>query len=289
MAESTRVIRRRIRGIKSIEQITKAMEMVAAVRFARMRTTTENVRPYVKKLQEVMARLRQSTTSIEHPLFKPREVQKIWGILITGDRGLCGTYNINMMTEAERFVEARSPEEIEWIIIGKKGYDAFNRKGYPMKNYFPIGSGELSTPDMRNLIHGLISGYEAGEVDEVHLLFTQFISVLTHRPTQEKVLPLEGLGEKEEDEAQIDFIFEPSAGEIIISLAPMFIETQISHAIIESFTSEQAARMVTMRNATDNAEEIIRDLILRFNKARQASITRELIDIVSGAEALRAT
>lgn len=289
MAESTRVIRRRIRGIKSIQQITKAMEMVAAVRFARMRTATENARPYVRKLQEVMARLRQSAISIEHPLFKPREVTKICGILITGDRGLCGTYNINMITEAERFVEAHSPKEIEWIIIGKKGYDAFNRKGYPIRGYFPIGSGELSTPDMRSLIHGLISGYEAGEVDEVHLLFTQFISVLTHRPTQEKVLPLEGIGEKEEDEAQVDFIFEPSAGEIIISLAPMFIETQISHAIIESFTSEQAARMVTMRNATDNAEEIIRDLILRFNKARQASITRELIDIVSGAEALRTT
>ncbi len=289
MAESTRVIRRRIRGIKSIQQITKAMEMVAAVRFARMRTTTENARPYVRKLQEVMARLRQSAMSIEHPLFKPREVQKICGILITGDRGLCGTYNINMITEAERFVEARSPKEIEWIIIGKKGYDAFNRKGYPIRGYFPIGSGELSAPDMRSLVHGLISGYETGELDEVHLLFTQFISVLTHRPTQEKVLPLEGIGEKEEDEAQIDFIFEPSAGEIIISLAPMFIETQISHAIIESFTSEQAARMVTMRNATDNAEEIIRDLILRFNKARQASITKELIDIVSGAEALRTT
>lgn len=289
MAESTRVIRRRIRGIKSIEQITKAMQMVAAVRFARMRTITENARPYVRKLQEVMARLHQSAMSIDHPLFKWREVRKICGIVITADRGLCGTYNINMMTEVERFVEARSPKEIEWIIIGKKGHDTFNRKGYPIKKFFPMGSGGLSPPDMRSLIHGLISGYEAGEVDEVHLLFTQFISVLTHRPTQEKVLPLEGLGEKKEDEAQIDFIFEPSAGEIIISLAPLFIETQISHAIIESFTSEQAARMVTMRNATDNADEIIRDLILRFNKARQASITRELIDIVSGAEALRAT
>ena len=155
MAESTRVIRRRIRGIKSIEQITRAMQMVAAVRFARMRTTTENARPYVRKLQEVMAKLRQSTTSIEHPLFKLREVQKTWGILIIGDRGLCGTYNINMITEANKFIEARTPEEIEWIIIGKKGYDAFNRKGYPIRDYFPIGSGELSPPDMRGLIHGL--------------------------------------------------------------------------------------------------------------------------------------
>lgn len=287
MAESTRIIRGRIRGIKNIEQITRAMQMVAAVRFARMRTTTENARPYVEKLQEVMTNLRQSITSVEHPLFTWREVRKICGILITGDRGLCGTYNINIIAEAEKFAEAQAPKEIEWIIIGKKGYDAFNRRDYPIKKYLPIGSGELSPADMRSLVLGLIGGYETGEMDEVHLLFTRFITVLTHRPTPVKLLPLDRIGEKAEDEPQIDFILEPSAGGIITSLAPLFIESQISHAIIESFTSEQAARMVTMRNATDNAEEIIKDLILRFNKARQASITKELIDIVSGAEALR--
>jgi F-type H+-transporting ATPase subunit gamma len=288
MVESTKAIRRRIRGIKNIQQITKAMEMVAAVRYARTRSAAENARPYVTKLQEVMANLRQSMTSIEHPLFARREVRKIWCVLITGDRGLCGTYNMNIIGEANRFAEAQAPRHIEWFIIGKKGHDALKRKGYPIKAFFPIGSGELSQPDMRNLINDLIHGYEAREVDEVHLLFTQFVTVLTHRPTQVKILPLEGAPNRGEDKVQADFIFEPSAQEIITSLAPLFIETQIFHAIIESFVSEQAARMVSMRNATDNADEIIRDLTLRYNKARQASITKELIDIVSGAEALRA-
>jgi F-type H+-transporting ATPase subunit gamma len=288
MAESTRAIRRRIRGIKSIQQITKAMEMVAAVRYARTRSAAENARPYVNRLQEMMANVRQSISSTEHPLFARREVRKTWCVLITGDRGLCGTYNMNIIGEANRFAEAQTPKPIEWVIIGKKGYDVFKRKGYPIKAFFPIGSGELSQPDMRNLVHDLINGYEAHEVDEAHLLYTQFVTVLTHRPTQVRILPLEGARDREEDDVQVDFIFEPSAQEIITSLAPLFIETQIFHAIVESFVSEQAARMVTMRNATDNAEEIIRDLTLRFNKARQTSITKELIDIISGAEALRA-
>jgi F-type H+-transporting ATPase subunit gamma len=287
MAESTRAIRRRIRGIKNIQQITKAMQMVAAVRYARMRSAAENARPYVSRLQEVMANVRRSISSIEHPLFARREVRKIWCVLITGDRGLCGTYNMNIIGEANRFAEAQAPRHIEWVIIGKKGHDAVKRKGYPIKTFFPIGSGDLSQQDMRNLVNDLIHGYEAHEVDEVHLLYTQFVTVLTHRPTQVRILPLEGARDRGESEVQTDFIYEPSAQEIITSLAPLFIETQIFHAIIESFVSEQAARMVTMRNATDNAEEIIRDLTLRFNKARQASITKELIDIVSGAEALR--
>jgi F-type H+-transporting ATPase subunit gamma len=293
MAQSTREIRRRIKSVKSTQQITRAMQMVAAVKLTRVRSLAENSRPYVDRLGMLMRIIRSSELAelaIDHPVFRTTEGTRLLLIVITSDRGLCGTFNINMINAVEQFLESKKEKQITIIAVGKKGYDALLHKGYSVEKFFPVPTGAALSSDLRT-INTLINEYfNAQSVDEVHICYTRFVNVLRHEPVQLKLLPLSPLSEEEKKhliKGEIDFLMEPSFQELALSLIPQYIETEIYHSLIESLTSEYAARMVSMRNATDNADEMIKALTLTYNKARQASITRELIDIIGGVEALK--
>ncbi len=292
MPQSTREILRRIKGIKSTQQITRAMEMVAAVKLNRVRTLAENSRPYVNRLGTLMRIIRSSemAVAVDHPVFSTKEGSRLLLIVITSDRGLCGTFNINMINSVLQFLEEQKGKQVSIIAVGKKGYDTLVRRGYAIEQFFPVPWGSTLASDLRTINTLLTEGFNAQKIDGVHLYYTQFINVLRHVPTHVKLLPLSPLSEEEKKhliKGEIDFIMEPSFQELALSLIPQYIETQIYHCLIESVTSEQAARMVSMRNATDNADEMIKNLTLTFNKARQASITRELIDIIGGVEAMK--
>jgi len=293
MAQSTREIRRRIKSVKSTQQITRAMQMVAAVKLNRVRSVAENSRPYVNRLGILMRIIRSSelaALAVDHPVFRTAEGSRLLLIAITSDRGLCGTFNINMINAVEQFLESKKEKQVTIIAVGKKGYDALLHKGYSVEKFFPVPTGAALTSDLRT-INTLINEYfNAQSVDEVHICYTRFVNVLRHEPTQLKLLPLSPLSEEEKKhliKGEIDFIMEPSFQELALSLIPQYIETEIYHCLVESLTSEYAARMVSMRNATDNADEMIKALTLTYNKARQSSITRELIDIIGGVEALK--
>lgn len=293
MAQSTREIRRRIKSVKSTQQITRAMQMVAAVKLNRVRSLAENSRPYVERLGTLMRIIRsseQAALAIDYPVFRTTEGARLLLIAITSDRGLCGTFNINMINAVEQFLESKKEKQITIFAVGKKGYDALLHKGYSIEKYFPVPTGAALSADLRT-INTLINEYfSAQSVDEVHICYTRFVNVLRHEPTQLKLLPLSPLSEEEKKhliKGEIDFLMEPSFQELALSLIPQYIESEIYHCLIESLTSEYAARMVSMRNATDNADDMIKALTLTYNKARQASITRELIDIIGGVEALK--
>lgn len=290
MPQSTREILRRIKGIKSTQQITRAMEMVAAVKLNRVRTLAENSRPYVNRLGTLMRIIRSSEMAVDHPVFSTKEGSRLLLIVITSDRGLCGTFNINMINAVLQFLEEQKGKQVSIIAVGKKGYDTLVRRGYAIEQFFPVPWGLTLASELRTINTLLTEGFNAQKIDGVHLYYTQFVNVLRHVPTHVKLLPLSPLSEEEKKhliKGEIDFIMEPSFQELALALIPQYIETQIYHCLIESVTSEQAARMVSMRNATDNADEMIKNLTLTFNKARQASITRELIDIIGGVEAMK--
>jgi F-type H+-transporting ATPase subunit gamma len=293
MAQSTREIRRRIKSVKSTQQITRAMQMVAAVKLNRVRSLAENSRPYVEHLGTLMRIIRsseQAALAIDYPVFRTTEGARLLLIAITSDRGLCGTFNINMINAVEQFLESKKEKQITIFAVGKKGYDALLHKGYSVEKYFPVPTGAALSADL-STINTLINEYfSAQSVDEVHICYTRFVNVLRHEPSQLKLLPLSPLSEEEKKhliKGEIDFLMEPSFQELALSLIPQYIESEIYHCLIESLTSEYAARMVSMRNATDNADDMIKALTLTYNKARQASITRELIDIIGGVEALK--
>lgn len=293
MAQSTREIRRRIKGVRSTQQITRAMEMVAAVKLNRVRAQAENSRPYIDRLSVLMRIIRSSEVAAlakDHPVFRTTEGTRLLLIALTSDRGLCGTFNINMINAVEHFFASNKEKQIMTIAVGKKGYDALLHKGYNVEKFFPVPANAARASDLRT-INTLINEYFSSKsVDEVHICYTRFINVLRHEPTHLKLLPLSPLSEEERKhlvKGEIDFLMEPSFQELATALIPQYIETTILHCLIESLTSEYAARMVSMRNATDNADEMIKALTLTYNKARQAGITKELIDIIGGVEALK--
>ena len=291
MAESTREILRRIKGIKSTQQITKAMEMVSAVKLNRVRTQAESSRPYVDNMQQMMQALCASAEERIHPLLSPREeVKRVLLVVVTSDRGLCGTFNANVINVAKEFVKENEDKEITLLTIGAKGHNALNRMGYSVLKTFNVPWGDGIAVEMKNVNTLLEETFLSMQADRVCLLYSKFENVLKYVPTIAQYLPVPSLNEEEMRsllKLSSDFIIEPSFEEVTNSLVPKYLETRLYHSVVESLASEYAARMVSMRNANDNAEEVIQELNLTYNKARQASITTELIDIIGGVEALR--
>lgn len=291
MAESTREILRRIKGIQSTQQITKAMEMVSAVKLNKVRTQAENSRPYVDNMQQMMQALCASAEEMSHPLLSPKEeVKKVLLVVITSDRGLCGTFNANVINAAKEFIKENEDKEVTLLTIGAKGHDALTRMGYSVLKTFNVPWGDEIAVEMKKVSTLLEETFLSMQVDRVCLLYSRFENVLKYVPTTLQYLPVPSL--KEEDMKSLlklsaDFIVEPTFDEVADFLAPRYLETRLYHSIVESLASEYAARMVSMRNANDNAEEVIEELNLTYNKARQASITTELIDIIGGVEALK--
>jgi F-type H+-transporting ATPase subunit gamma len=279
-----RLIRRRIRGVQSISKITRAMEMIATSKMRRAQEAGTAGRPYDQKIRQVIADLAAIPQTGEvHPLLKRREVKKIAVVHIAPDRGLCGGLTGSLNRKTGGFILGKKiPVSI--VSVGRKGIDFMRRGGREVRAEFS-GLGDRPTLlDTLSISRIIIEDYTDGKVDEVYVSYTKFISTMVQMPVIEKLLPIEP--EVSTQTKNTDFDYEPNPEEVLGALLPRFIEMEIYHSILESIASEQSARMVAMRSATDNAAELIQDLTLMYNKARQEAITTELLDISAGAAAL---
>ena len=280
-----RLIRRRIKGIQSTAKISRAMEMIATLKMRRAQERGLAGRPYSEKIHQViadLAALPQGETPL-HPLLQRRPVNKIAIIHITPDRGLCGGLNANLNRKTARFI-LEQKIAVTLITIGRKGRDFMRRYGREIRAEFTALGDRPSLLDTLPISRIIIDDYTDGIIDLVYLVYAQFISTMAQKPLVQQILPVEPA---EVPRAQnVDYIYEPGPGVVLGELLPRFVEMQVYHAILESIASEQSARMVAMRNATDNANEFIEELTLMYNKARQESITKELLDITGGAAAL---
>ncbi len=280
-----RLIRRRIRGIQSTAKITRAMEMIAALKMRRAQERGLAGRPYSDKIRQVLADLAALPYAgdLLHPLLQRRPVTKIAIVHITPDRGLCGGLNANLNRMAAGFILEQTVP-VTLIVVGRKGLDFMRRYGRDIRAEFTRLGDQPSLLDTLPISRIIIDDYANGLIDVVYLVYAQFVSTMLQRPILQQVLPVEPAAIPSAQ--NVDYIYEPSSALVLSQLLPRFVEMQVYQAIVESIASEQSARMVAMRNATDNANELIQDLTLMYNKARQESITRELLDITGGAAAL---
>ncbi|MFQ5586881.1 MAG: ATP synthase F1 subunit gamma [Thermodesulfobacteriota bacterium] len=282
-------IKRRIKSVKNTQQITRAMKMVAAAKLRRAQEDVVDARPYAQKMQEVIAALSSKTSPDVHPLLASRGAGKVELLVLTSDRGLCGGFNSNIIRATERFIRESSDYEIGLNLVGKKGMDYFKRGRTPIRKERPFGSGRPDYTVAAGIGRDIINAYTTEEVDEVHIVFGQFKSALSQEPVIRKLLPLAPAKEEggEVHEPPAECIFEPSEDAILEELLPKYVEGQIFSAFLESSASEHGARMTAMDSASKNAKEMIGALTLQFNRVRQAAITKELMEIISGAEALK--
>lgn len=286
MAQSTREIKRRIRGINNIKQITNAMELVASARLKRARDRLEKTRPYYNAIYENIREVLGELGSINHPYLKPREIKRSLYIVIAADRGLAGGFNSNVNRLAEREMKYIK-DRVKVIAVGTKARDYFRLRGYDIMAEFIGITEDPSFKDAKNIGTLALEAYEKGEIDEVKLVYTRFISVISQQPDILRLLPGDSLKADEEKAKRAIIEFEPSLDDVLNYLIPKYIQSVIYGALAESSASQQGARRTAMENATDNAEEMIDELLLTYNRVRQAAITTEITEIVSGAEALR--
>jgi len=265
-----------------MQQITKAMKMVAASKLRKSQEKVIASRPYAKQMQDALARLVQAQTDVCHPLLEKRPVKKVAYILFTSDRGLCGGFNANLIRTTRVILEEPGEAKIGLVVIGRKGDEYFGRGRAEVIQKFTGLGDKPDYNQAKQIAKEVIKMYEAGEVDEVSIVYSKFVSVLNQVPTVTKLLPIESV----EGEVGGQYIFEPSPAEMINRLLPRYIETLLYSALIESKASEFGAKMTAMDSATENASEMIDKLTLAMNRARQAAITTEISEIVGGAAAL---
>jgi F-type H+-transporting ATPase subunit gamma len=281
-----RDIKRRIRSIESTRQITRAMEMVAAARLRKAQLRVEAARPYGLKMQQMLESLAGAAAGLHHPLFEERKVRSTLLVVFSSDRGLAGSYNSNIIRSAVRYLQQSHPGTVKLGIIGRKANEYFRRRPFPIDFAITNLGGKVDLARTKGLAMDITDEFYRGDVDEVRLLYTRFVSMVNYKITFERFLPIEKPVAADE-RAVTDYIFEPNAEAIFKNLVPRYCVTKILQAMLESFASEHGSRMIAMGNATRNAGEMIDSLTLLRNKMRQAAITRELIDIVTGAEALK--
>lgn len=279
---SAKDIRRRIKSVKNIQQITKAMKMVAAARLRRAQERANASRPYTQKIAEVLASVATGTQESAHPLLTVREINRTAYVVLSADKGLAGAFSSNLIKEVLPQVKGNPSAAL--ITLGRKARDYFRRRGYVIDAEYTGFSEKPTYEHATKLAKEIAAKYEAGVYDAVYLIYTRFYSPINQKPTTVKLLPLQTTGE---DSGHGDYIFEPSAGDVLNLLVPKYLETLIYGALLQSAASELGARMTAMGSATENAQEIIAKLILNYNKVRQAAITREISEIVGGAEALK--
>jgi F-type H+-transporting ATPase subunit gamma len=292
-----REIRRRVTGVKNTQKITKAMKMVAAAKLRRAQEALLAARPYARKMNELLRHLVTKIDPSVHPLLMEREIKRVVLVVVSGDRGMCGAFNGNIIKAAIDYIRShysdllQKPDGVRLVTVGKKGTDFFIKRNYNVYAKHVGIFGNLHIGHARSIIQQLTDEYLKGEFDKVEIIYNEFKSVIQQRVIVEQILPIppEQI-EKTNDLrslAQVDYIYEPSSNEIINDLLPKHLNFLMWHVLLESSTAEEGARMTAMNNATENAKDLIRDLTLSYNKARQASITKELLEIVSGAEALK--
>lgn len=296
MAKGGKEIRSRIKSVRNTQQLTKAMKMVAASRLRKSEGRTAASRPYADTLREVMRDLAAVAQEVEHPFLEhiAPDVPKVMLLHITSDRGLCGSYNANLNSALEDFVAEQRAKgrEVELLCAGKKGWKHAEKLGFDVAEKFGGFSDKTTFADIKYVTNIMTEAYLNQGVAEVYMLYAQFVNVVKNIPTVVRLLPVEtlpGEGDDAEDGGHggRDFILEPSPEELLKQLLPRYFQTVLFQAALESFTSENGARMVAMDNATSAAGDMIDDLTLQYNKARQAGITLELLDIIGGAEALK--
>ncbi|HLY74315.1 MAG TPA: ATP synthase F1 subunit gamma [Planctomycetota bacterium] len=288
-AMSARAVKRKIRSVGNIKKITRAMQMVSAAKLKKVQLRLMELRPYSDKIVEFMKGLAAQVGELDYPLFTPRAVVKTIGIVVVmADKGLCGSYNSNMMRHVQKFLDAKK-KPYKAIAVGKKAVDWFRKQGVELKAQYQGLPTDLPFSQIKSMAKTLVDLYESGEVDEVHLLFTRYMNAITFQPGDVKFLPIEAAAAGTTEKAKLshEYEFEPEPAQILAKLTPRYVEVSFHRLILESMSSEHAARMNAMRNATDSASDIISSLTLQYNNARQAGITKELLDIVGGAEALK--
>ena len=284
---SLKVLRRRIRSVTSTQQITKAMEMVAAAKLRRAQARALATRPYAAKLTGMLENLAAAARERELPLFAAREVKTTVLVVITSDRGLCGGYNTNLFRATEERLRTAAPGSLQLIVIGRKGRDYFRRRGWPVLAVFTDLGAEVGVEAARRVTADLLQRFESREVDKVEILYTRFFSALRRQVTCETFLPIGAEPSADHPDAAGDVLFEPGLEAIFAALLPRFASARMLAALADSRASEEGARMIAMGAATKNAGELLDHLVLQRNRLRQLMITREILDIVGGAEALR--
>jgi F-type H+-transporting ATPase subunit gamma len=298
---SLRDIRKRITSVRSTQKITKAMKMVAAAKLRRAQESILAVRPYATKTFEMLNSLAQRTSKEAHPLLASRDPKRVEVVVFASDRGLCGAFNMNLIQRAEKFLaeEKGRAEEVALSFFGRKARDYFRKRKMNIRREYVNFFGRVDYLLASRLGQELVGDYIENRVDRIYLLYSEFRSAVQQRVVLRRLLPVasaESPGEgaaggaktaRPQDVKGVDYLYEPSEGEILDRLLPMYVEVQVYQALLETVASEYGARMTAMENATNNASEMIDKLTLVYNKARQASITKELIEIVSGAEALK--
>jgi F-type H+-transporting ATPase subunit gamma len=286
---SLRDIRRKIVSIKKTQQITKAMKMVAAAKLRRAQERVIAARPYSRKMLSVIASLASRVERVQHPLLAKREPKKVKLLVLTSDRGLCGAYNTNILRKAVEVVREFQAQgkEVRVNIVGRKGRDFFRKRSSYNVGQTWSDLGMIDYEKAADVGKNIVEKFGAGETDEVYLLYNEFKSVMQQNVTLEKLLPVEPPAEADPFMAAVDYLYEPSAVAILTSILPKHIEVQVYRSLLESQASEMGARMTAMDSATRNAKDLIGRLTLKFNKTRQAAITKEISEIVGGAEALK--
>jgi F-type H+-transporting ATPase subunit gamma len=294
--------RRRIRSVKSSQQITRAMKFVAAARLRRAQEAALAARPYARELARLLRSVMSRIQDVHHPLMEKREERNVLAIVMTGERGLAGAFNANILRKANEFFRANKGKKVVTIPVGKKGRDSLKKAGFVFAGEFVNVLARVEFKTAKEIANLATELYAKGEIDAVYIIFSEFKSVMASNLTVDKLLPIEKMDETDgasadshgevakdekkagpQDSAQIDYIYEQPPDHILGKLLPRYIETQILRAMLESSASEYAARMTAMEAATKNAGEVIEALTLRMNKVRQAAITTEIIEIVSGA------
>lgn len=283
-----RGMRARIRAAKNIQQITRAMKLVSAARLRRAQDKVLAARPYAQRMHEIMQELGRAGDLPDHPLLKKRDPNRIAFVVATSDRGLCGSYNMNVLRALQNAIRDQGlrPEQVQLLCIGRRGYQFLSKRGYPIALYRSMPTAGAGIDDARALTDAVRQMFESEQVDRVYLVYAQFINPVTQRPTVLPILPIEP-PRGEQDGTKYDFLFEPPAPQLLASLLPRYLLTQVLQALLEASASEHGARMTAMSMASDNAGKMIQELTLTMNRLRQAAITKEIAEVVGGAEALK--
>lgn len=288
MAENKKAVLRRIRAVKNIQQITKAQKMISVVKLRRAQQKVLAARPYSRELAKTLSRLVAGGAGADHPLLAKREGGSgaVAYVVVTADRGMAGAFNVNVIRAAAAAMNA-DPRPQKLVAIGRQGRDYFRKRGVePVLEFTGFGE-EPSFALARQMVSQVVNLYREGQVDEVRLVYSEFVNTVTQRPTEVQLLPVQPPEDSSEEHGQLDYIYVPSAEEVLNTLVPRFVEVVFYQALLESKASEHGARMTAMGNATDKATEMIEQLTLAYNRARQAAITTEISEIVGGANALK--
>ena len=286
---SLKILRRRINSVKSTQQITRAMYMVAAARLRRAQERIISFRPYADKMKEVIESVSSRVEAPYHPLLERREPKRVEILVISTERGLCGSYNQNLFRRVDRFLKENEGrwEEVSFSILGRKGIEYYRRREIPIRRDYLDRFRVLDYGAAKEIAKDLMEDFLGGEVDLVYLAYSFFRSPLVQRPTVEALLPLEPFEPEPGEHFPVEHLYEPPATEILADLLPRYVEVRVWKALLEHVAGEHGARMTAMDAATQNAQELIDKLTLMYNKARQSAITKEMIEIATGAEALK--